>query len=184
MPPSASTPASTPASTSAAMPVQASVQASVQAYIGLGANLGDARSQVLAAIAQLQTLPDTRLGAQSSLFRSAPIDADGDDYINAVVQLETRLPAADLLLALQAIEHDFGRQRSYVNAPRTLDLDLLLYGSQTIATATLQVPHPRMTERAFVLIPLLQIDPQIQIPGHGPAHQFAPAVAGQIIARI
>ncbi|MEO8408242.1 MAG: 2-amino-4-hydroxy-6-hydroxymethyldihydropteridine diphosphokinase [Oxalobacteraceae bacterium] len=166
------------------MRLPAPPQVQVQAYIGLGANLGDARSQVLAAIAQLETLPQTRLGAQSSLFRSAPIDADGDDYINAVVQLETRLPAADLLLALQAIEQDFGRQRSYANAPRTLDLDLLLYGNQTIATDTLQVPHPRMTERAFVLIPLLQIDPQIQIPGHGAAHRFAPAVAGQIIRRI
>jgi 2-amino-4-hydroxy-6-hydroxymethyldihydropteridine diphosphokinase len=101
-----------------------------------------------------------------------------------VAQLETHLPAADLLLALQAVEHDFGRQRAYQNAPRTLDLDLLLYGSQTIASATLQVPHPRMTERAFVLIPLLQIDPLIQIPGHGPAHQFALTVADQIIARI
>lgn len=158
--------------------------AQVQAYIGVGANLGDARRQVQDAIAQLQSLPETRFGAQSSLFRSAPIDADGDDYVNAVVQLETRLPAEDLLLALQAIEQDFGRQRSYVNAPRTLDLDLLLYGSQTIATNTLQVPHPRMTQRAFVLIPLLQINPLIQIPGHGPAHQFAPAVADQIIARI
>lgn len=158
--------------------------AQVQAYIGVGANLGDARRQVQDAIAQLQSLPETRFSAQSSLFRSAPIDADGDDYVNAVVQLETRLPAEDLLLALQAIEQDFGRQRSYVNAPRTLDLDLLLYGDQTIASTTLQVPHPRMTQRAFVLIPLLQIDPLIQIPGHGPAHQFAPAVADQIIARI
>ena len=156
----------------------------MQAYIGLGANLGDARSQVLRAIEQLQTLPDTRVSAQSSLFRSAPIDAAGDDYINAVVQLETRLPAAELLLALQAIEQDFGRQHPYPNAPRTLDLDLLLYGNQTIASATLQVPHPRMTQRAFVLIPLLQIDPLIQIPGHGAAHQFAPAVANQIIQRI
>lgn len=158
--------------------------AQVQAYIGVGANLGDARRQVQDAIAQLHSLPETRFSTQSSLFRSAPIDADGDDYVNAVVQLETRLPAEDLLLALQAIEHDFGRQRSYVNAPRTLDLDLLLYGDQTIASTTLQVPHPRMTQRAFVLIPLLQIDPLIQIPGHGPAHQFVPAVADQIIARI
>ena len=160
------------------------LQPPLQAYIGLGANLGDARSQVLRAIEQLQTLPDTRVSAQSSLFRSAPIDAAGDDFINAVVQLETRLPAAELLLALQAIEHDFGRKRPYPNAPRTLDLDLLLYGDQTIASATLQVPHPRMTQRAFVLIPLLQIDPLIHIPGRGAAHQFAPAVVDQIIQKI
>ncbi|NMM27177.1 MAG: 2-amino-4-hydroxy-6-hydroxymethyldihydropteridine diphosphokinase [Glaciimonas sp.] len=158
--------------------------AQVTTYVGLGANLGDARNQVLRAIAQLQTLPDTNLSARSSLFRSAPIDASGDDFINAVVQLKTRLPAAELLLALQAIEHDFGRLRPYPNAPRTLDLDLLLYGNQTIASTTLQVPHPRMTQRAFVLIPLLQIDPLIQIPGHGAAHQFLPAVADQVIQRI
>ena len=158
--------------------------AQVTTYVGLGANLGDARSQVLRAIAQLETVPDTRVSAQSSLFRSAPIDATGDDFINAVVQLKTRLPASELLLALQAIEHDFGRQRPYPNAPRTLDLDLLLYGDQIIASATLQVPHPRMTQRAFVLIPLLQIDPLIQIPGHGAAHLFAPAVADQVIQKV
>ncbi len=158
--------------------------AQVTTYVGLGANLGDARSQVLRAIAQLETVPNTRVSAQSNLFRSAPIDAAGDDFINAVVQLQTRLPASELLLALQAIEHDFGRQRPYPNAPRTLDLDLLLYGDQTIASATLQVPHPRMTQRAFVLIPLLQIDPLIRIPGHGAAHLFAPAVADQAVQRI
>jgi 2-amino-4-hydroxy-6-hydroxymethyldihydropteridine diphosphokinase len=166
------------------MRLQPPALAPVTTFVGLGANLGDARSQVLGAIAQLEMLPDTRLVAQSGLFRSAPIDAGGADFINAVAQLETRLPAEELLLALQAIEHDFGRQRPYPNAPRTLDLDLLLYGNQTIASATLQVPHPRMTERAFVLIPLLQIDPLIQIPGRGAAHQFAPAVAGQRIQRI
>jgi len=156
----------------------------IACHIGIGANLGDACEQVQQAILRLAQLPQSQLRAQSSLFRTAPIDADGDDYINAVVQLDTALSAQDLLQQLQAIEQDFGRERPYRNAPRTLDLDLLLYGQQTIETTTLQVPHPRMTQRAFVLIPLLQIDPFIEIPGHGPAHAFVPNVAGQAIQKI
>jgi 2-amino-4-hydroxy-6-hydroxymethyldihydropteridine diphosphokinase len=154
------------------------------AYIGIGANLGDASAQVQAAMVRLGQLPQTRLLAQSSLFSSAPVDADGDDYVNAVAKLDTRLGAQPLLQALQAIEIEFGRERSYQNAPRTLDLDILLFGNQTIATATLQVPHPRLTERAFTLIPLLQLDALITIPGRGAAHQFAPNVAGQRITKI
>lgn len=160
------------------------MSSAVTCYIGIGANLGDARGQVESAIEQLGRLPDTRLGAQSSLFCTAPVDAGGDDYVNAVVQLQTSLPAAELLAALQAIELANGRQRSYRNAPRTLDLDLLLYGDQILASDALTVPHPRMTQRAFVLIPLLQIDPFIVIPGLGAAHRFAPAVADQAIRKL
>lgn len=160
------------------------MSAPVICYIGIGANLGDARGQVQHAIVQLGKLPDTRLVAQSSLFCSAPVDAGGDDYVNAVVQLQTRLSAQELLTALQAIELAGGRERSYRNAPRTLDLDLLLYGEQILASDTLTVPHPRMTQRAFVLIPLLQIDPFIVIPGQGAAHQFVPSVADQAIRKI
>lgn len=156
----------------------------VTAYIGIGANLGDAQAQVQAAISAIGKLPDSQLSAQSSLFRSAPVDAEGDDFINAVVQIQTRLPAPVLLQELQAIEQTFGRERPYQNAPRTLDLDILLYGTENIATDTLLVPHPRMTERAFVLIPLLQIDPLIVIPGHGAAHHFAQKVSAQEIQRI
>ncbi|MFC5476397.1 2-amino-4-hydroxy-6-hydroxymethyldihydropteridine diphosphokinase [Paraherbaspirillum soli] len=158
--------------------------AAVTAYIGIGANLGDARAQVQRAILQLGKLPHTSLSAQSSLFRTAPLDADGDDYINAVACISTRLSAHALLQALQQVEQDFGRQRPYPNAPRTLDLDLLLYGQASIADSTLTVPHPRMLQRAFVLIPLLQIDPFINIPKHGPAHQFAPQVADQAIRKV
>jgi len=157
---------------------------SIEAYIGIGANLGDAKSQVLNAIAQLGALSRTTLSAQSGLFRTAPIDAGGEDYINAVVRLDTQLGAHALLQALHDIEQKFGRERPYVNAPRTLDLDLLLYGDTTIADATLTVPHPRMLQRAFVLIPLLQIDPFITVPGHGAAHQFVSQVADQTIAKI
>jgi 2-amino-4-hydroxy-6-hydroxymethyldihydropteridine diphosphokinase len=153
-------------------------------YIGIGSNLGDARDNVQRAIDRLSQLPDTRLTAQSSLFRTTPIDAGGDDYINAVVRIDTGLPAEELLQALQAIEQDFGRERPYPNAPRTLDLDIALYGQQTICSASLVVPHPRLTQRAFVLIPLLQIDPMITIPGCGPAHSFVPNVAGQAIQKL
>jgi 2-amino-4-hydroxy-6-hydroxymethyldihydropteridine diphosphokinase len=156
----------------------------VTAYVGIGANLGDPAAQVAGAIRALGTLPGTRLRAQSSLFQSAPLDASGDDFVNAVACIETRLPAGELLLQLQALEHAAGRERPFPNAPRTLDLDLLLYGNEIIAGAALTVPHPRLTQRAFVLIPLLQLDPGIQIPGLGPAHRFAPAVAGQVIRKI
>ena len=157
---------------------------SFKAKIGIGANLGDARHTVSLAIARLAQLPQTSLTAQSSLYLTAPVDAEGDDYVNAVVEIHTALTAASLLLSLQELELAFGRERPYRHAPRTLDLDLLLYGDQQIETDTLTVPHPRMTERAFVLLPLLQIDPLVDIPGKGPAHQFADAVAAQAIQQI
>ena len=156
----------------------------VRAYIGLGANLGEAAATVRSALNELSALPDTGLRAHSSLFRTAPIDAGGDDYVNAVAAIDTALSADELLEQLQALENRHGRERPYLNAPRTLDLDLLLYGDERIATAALTVPHPRMTQRAFVLIPLLQIDPFIAIPGLGPAHQFVPDVAGQPIQKL
>jgi 2-amino-4-hydroxy-6-hydroxymethyldihydropteridine diphosphokinase len=156
----------------------------VAAFIGIGANLGDAQTSVQQAIQRLAQLPSTALQAQSSLFLSAPVDAQGDDYVNAVVELSTALSALDLLHALQELELAFGRERPYRNAPRTLDLDLLLYADQSIRTEELMVPHPRMTERAFVLLPLLQLDPFICIPGKGAAHQFAPGVADQSIRKL
>jgi 2-amino-4-hydroxy-6-hydroxymethyldihydropteridine diphosphokinase len=157
---------------------------STTAFIGIGANLGDALGSVRGAIADIGRFPSTRLSGQSSLFRTAPVDAGGDDYINAVVRIETDLPPLELMAQLQTLEQGAGRERPYRNAPRTLDLDLLLFGSQTIASGQLTVPHPRMTQRAFVLIPLLQIDPFATIPGLGSAHAFVPAVAGQAIEKI
>ena len=156
----------------------------VTAFVGIGSNLGDARSHVQRALLQLNALDKTTVSSQSSLFRSAPLDADGDDYINAVARIETGLSAQELLHALQALEHAAGRERPYPNAPRTLDLDLLLYGEEIISSEALTVPHPRMMQRAFVVIPLLQIDPLIAIPGQGPAHAFVPGVAGQAIQKI
>ncbi|GGI20398.1 2-amino-4-hydroxy-6-hydroxymethyldihydropteridine diphosphokinase [Oxalicibacterium faecigallinarum] len=154
------------------------------AYIGIGANLGDARETVTQAIDLLDRLPQTSLIKRSSLFRTAPVDAEGDDYVNAVAQIRTELLPHDLLLALLDLEQQFGRMRPYINAPRTLDLDILLFGDQHIDSPSLTVPHPRMTMRAFVLIPLLQLDPLLHIPGQGPAHQFVPRVSDQAISVI
>ena len=150
----------------------------VTAYVGLGANLGDARRAVQAALGALAKLSETRLTTVSPLYRSAPVDAHGPDFINAVAALHTRLSAPDLLAALQAIEHAAGRQRPYRNAPRTLDLDLLLYGDAHIQTAQLTVPHPRMAERAFVLKPLADIAPDRVV------SQDLARVAGQRIERL
>lgn len=135
------------------------LRAEVLTYIALGGNLGDARAAVYAAMKQVADLPQTRMLAQSSLYRSAPVEASGPDFINAVMALETRLNAPELLLKLQHIETLAGRQRPYANAPRTLDLDLLLYGTAHIDSPHLVVPHPRMRARAFVLLPLAEIAP-------------------------
>ena len=134
---------------------------SVVATIALGANLGDAPATVRTAIAALATLPQTQLLRASSLYRSAPVDSSGPDYINAVVQVTTGLSAPALLRELQALEIAAGRERPFPNAPRTLDLDLLLYGDARIDSAFLTVPHPRMWQRAFVLLPLAEIAPSL-----------------------
>lgn len=155
------------------------------AFIGIGANLGDARANVADALARLAAYPGCRLVTASSCWRTAPIDSSGDDYINAVAMVETELDAHALLDALMAIEQAHGRERPYRNAPRTLDLDLLLYGDAAIDDAPLlAVPHPRMHERAFVLAPLLEIAPDAQIPGRGRAADFLPTVADQAIERL
>ena len=132
-----------------------------RAYIGVGANLGDARATVCAALAALATLADSRLVLASALYRSAPVDAVGPDFINAVAALDTAMAPLALLAALQAIEQQFGRLRPYRNAPRTLDLDLLLHGDAALQTPALTLPHPRLHQRAFVLRPLLQIAPTL-----------------------
>jgi 2-amino-4-hydroxy-6-hydroxymethyldihydropteridine diphosphokinase len=136
----------------------------VEAYVGLGANLGDAQSAVQAAIAAIGKLDGVRLTQQSSLYGSAPVDAGGADYVNAVVQVHTTLSGLQLLHALQAIEAQAGRERPFRNAPRTLDLDVLLFGNASIQTELLTVPHPRMAERAFVLRPLAEIAPDLVTP--------------------
>lgn len=145
----------------------AALRAPVTAYVALGANLGDAGAALRQAVLALAGLPRTTVRQLSGLYRTAPLDTDsgseaaapGSDYLNAVVALETGLTAPALLDALQAIEQQAGRERPYRNAPRTLDLDLLLFGSTRIESARLTVPHPRMAQRAFVLVPLAEIAP-------------------------
>jgi 2-amino-4-hydroxy-6-hydroxymethyldihydropteridine diphosphokinase len=136
-------------------------RAEVTAFVGLGANLGDATQAVRTALRQLGATPALRLVRTSSLYRTAPMESSGPDYINAVAEVATTLTAPDLLAALQSIENAAGRERPYRNAPRTLDLDLLLYGEAHIESPTLTVPHPRMGERAFVLVPLAEIAPRV-----------------------
>ena len=150
----------------------------VRAYVALGANLGDAQGYVRAAMDQVARLPQTQLVAASSLYRTAPVDSSGPDYINAVMAVDTGLTAAELLQAMQQIELQAGRVRPYRNAPRTLDLDLLMYGELVQEDAALTLPHPRMFQRAFVLVPLHEIAPE-----RVTAEQLE-AVADQGIVRI
>ncbi len=132
----------------------------VCAYIGLGANLGDARATVLQAVNALADLNGLALTRRSALYGSAPVDAGGDDYVNAVVEVQTRLEPHALLAQLHTIEDAAGRRRPFRNAPRTLDLDILLYDALELNDADLVIPHPRMWLRAFVLRPLAEIAPE------------------------
>jgi 2-amino-4-hydroxy-6-hydroxymethyldihydropteridine diphosphokinase len=141
-------------------------------YVGLGANLGDTHAVLRSAFAALERLPLTEFVAVSPLYRSAPIDACGPDYTNAVAAITTRLAPLDLLARLQEIETEHGRERPYQNAPRRLDLDILLYADRCITLPQLCVPHPRMHERAFVLRPLADLAPNLEIPGHGRVTQL------------
>ena len=154
----------------------------VTAYIGLGANLDDPAAQVEFAFSELARLTHTALAARSSLYVSAPVGYDRQpDFINAVAKLETRLSPRALLTALLDIEHRHGRERTFRNAPRTLDLDLLLYGDARFHEPGLALPHPRMHERAFVLEPLREIAPGLIIPGHGPLKSLLALCADQPI---
>lgn len=152
-------------------------RAEVQAYVALGANLGDAAQALRLALQALGQTAGIRLVKASGLYGTAPLDSSGPDYINAVAEVTTSLNAPELLAALLAIENTAGRERPYRNAPRTLDMDVLLYGSASIDSGRLTVPHPRMHERAFVLVPLAEIAPQLVSP------EALLAVSGQGIAR-
>ncbi len=155
------------------------------AFIGLGANLGDPREQVRAALAALGVLPATRLLRRSSLYLTAPVGhAAQPDFVNAVAMVETSLAPRALLEALLDIERRFGRARSFANAPRTLDLDLLLYDALRVHEPGLEIPHPRMHERAFVLRPLAEIAPDTEIPGRGALAPLLAACAGQAAEKL
>jgi 2-amino-4-hydroxy-6-hydroxymethyldihydropteridine diphosphokinase len=147
--------------------------ATAEAFVALGANLENPVRQVQQAISELGAIERTRVLAISSLYRTAPVGyADQPDFINAVAKLKTGLSPHELLDALHIIENRHGRQRSVRNAPRTLDLDLLMYGSHEIREDDLTLPHPRMHERAFVLLPLAEIAPDVDVPGRGPLSQL------------
>lgn len=136
-------------------------------FVGLGANLGDARATLASALQSLAALECTILVAVSNLYCSAPVDATGPDYLNAVAELRTALAPLGLLHALQAIEQAHGRRRPHHHAPRTLDLDLLLFGERVLVDAELTLPHPRLHQRAFVLVPLAQLAPELVHPQLG-----------------
>lgn len=159
------------------------------AYIALGANLGDAQATLRAVFDELDGLPQTQLVTSSSLYRSPPFgeNADGPDYINAVAQITTSLSPHELLDQLQHLEQQYGRERHYQNAPRTLDLDILLYDDVVLNDERLILPHPRMTERAFVLLPLSEIDANLNWRdscGERVLHELLPSVMGQAIIRV
>lgn len=150
----------------------------VTAYIALGGNLGEARTTVLQAMQGIAMLRATTLVSRSSLYCTAPVQSTGPDYINAVVEVATGLSPQELLLELQQLEHSAGRERPHRNAPRTLDLDILLYDDKSMDSEALVIPHPRMHERAFVLVPLAEIAP------HRVRADQVQAVSGQAITRL
>jgi 2-amino-4-hydroxy-6-hydroxymethyldihydropteridine diphosphokinase len=167
------------------------------AYIGLGSNMEDPHSQLQRAFVDLEGLPETRLVARSSLYRSAPLgcpdhsdmssqpgSANQPDFVNAVAKIATSLTPQALLQALLQIEHQHGRERTFRNAPRTLDLDVLLYDDVQLHEHGLTIPHPQMHLRAFVLLPLLEIEPDVGIPGVGQARQALHTCRGQVLERI
>ena len=155
------------------------------AYVGMGANIGDPRAQLLAAWDAIGRLPDTRALARSAFYRTAPVGYPNQpEFLNNVGKIDTALEPHALLARLQKIERDLGRTRSFRDAPRTIDLDLLLYGNAAIVSPDLTLPHPRMHERAFVLKPLLELDPDAVVPGRGNATDLLRACAGQRAERI
>lgn len=155
------------------------------AFIGLGSNLEDPRGQLLRAFAEIEVLPDTRLVARSSLYRSAPLGyPDQPEFVNAVAKIATALTPQALLQALLEIEHRHGRERIFRNAPRTLDMDVLLYDDEQLHEHGLTIPHPQMHLRAFVLRPLLEIAPDAGIPGIGRAAMAIEGCKDQVLEMI
>jgi 2-amino-4-hydroxy-6-hydroxymethyldihydropteridine diphosphokinase len=154
------------------------VRAPVTAYIALGANLGDPGAALIQAMDDMAAISGITLIKRSSLYQTAPLEASGPDYVNAVVEIQTVLTAPDLLIKLQELERAAGRERSYLNAPRTLDIDILTYGDARVNSQALVIPHPRMNARAFVLLPLAEIAPRLV------TQEQLRAVQSQLIQRL
>ncbi|RAP61780.1 2-amino-4-hydroxy-6-hydroxymethyldihydropteridine pyrophosphokinase [Achromobacter sp. HZ01] len=157
--------------------------APARAYVGLGANLGDGAATLRQVLAELRDTEGVLAVTASPFYRSAPVEATGPDFVNAVAALDTRLAPLALLDALQALENRHGRQRPYKNAPRTLDLDLLLYGDTAMAHERLSLPHPRMHQRAFVLLPLRDLAPDLTLQGRR-LDDWLGEIHDQAIARV
>jgi 2-amino-4-hydroxy-6-hydroxymethyldihydropteridine diphosphokinase len=155
-----------------------------RAYIGFGGNIGDTRQLITDAIICLAQRCELQILNKSCFYQSAPIEALGGDYINAVIQIETQLTPYGLLHICQAVEQEFGRERPYANAPRTLDLDILHFEGVTQNETELILPHPRITERSFVLLPLLEISPNFFLPHFGELKTYLPKVADQRIEKL
>ena len=165
------------------MAAPAPAAAPSDAFIGLGANLGDRALQIERAFAEIAALPGTTLVARSSLYASAPLDAPGGEYLNAVAHVRTALAPLELLRAVQAIELRHGRVRPFAGAPRTLDLDLLLYADLVMASDELTLPHPRLHERAFVVVPLLEVAPDLRW-ANARLDALLPGLAAQRLAKL
>lgn len=156
-----------------------------QVFIGLGANVGDVLKAIPQAMKELSEIPRTRLLAKSSLYRTAPVGIENQpDFVNAVAKLCTGLSAKELLGQLHVMERRHGRVRREKNGPRTLDLDLLMYDDLVSSDSSMIIPHPRMHERAFVLLPLSEIAPEIVIPGHGPIGELLSRLPIQGVTRL
>lgn len=154
------------------------------AYLGLGSNLGDSQQTLRDAIVCLAQYSNILVLHKASIYLSAPVDTHGPDFLNTVISVQTTLSAKQLHVICQQIEHQFERQRPYRYAPRTLDIDLLLFGDEIITTPELIIPHPRMTERAFVLLPLAEIAPNIVIPHFGEIQPYLTKVTQQTINKL
>jgi 2-amino-4-hydroxy-6-hydroxymethyldihydropteridine diphosphokinase len=157
----------------------------VTAVIALGSNIGGPEQQIRRGLLEIGALPHTRLSRASSLYRSAPVGyRDQPDFVNAVAAIETRLAPRALLDHLLAIERGHGRVREFPNAPRTLDLDIILYGDLALREPGLVIPHPRTHERPFVIVPLVEIAPDAAVPGHGRASDLLQGVNAASVARL
>jgi 2-amino-4-hydroxy-6-hydroxymethyldihydropteridine diphosphokinase len=155
-----------------------------RAFIGFGGNIGDTRQLITDAIVCLALRTELQVVAKSCFYQSAPVEATGGDYINAVIEIETELSPYGLLHVCQTIEQEFGRERPYANAPRTLDLDILSFEGVTQNETELMLPHPRIIERSFVLLPLLEIAPDIFLPNWGELKSYLPKLAHQRIEKL
>lgn len=154
------------------------------AFIGLGGNIGDTKQLIKDAIVCLAQHPELRVQTRSCMYKSAPVEATGNDFINAVISIKTDISPKELLAICLQVETQFGRERLFLNAPRTLDLDLLIYDQVEMTDEYLTVPHPRLTQRAFVLLPLLEISPDLDLPNLGKLSQYLQQVQHQRIEKV